>query len=97
MDKTFDIKICNINWDGDEAKIIIIFEELYTQKMKHLGEQARCKNNHLATVSHDLRTTLNGVIRVLEMSLDSVQENIIRNIDFLLPKTPLFLFRSNIF
>ena len=77
-DKIFEIKISNISWDGDEAKIIIISEDRVSQKIKYLNEQARYKDMLLATVSHDLRTPLNGVIGVLEMTLGLVSDELVR-------------------
>jgi hypothetical protein len=73
-EKFLDIKICNLMWEGSDSLVVIIAEDLLTQRMKYLTEQARYKDKLLATVSHDLRTPLNGVIGILEVLLETVTE-----------------------
>jgi hypothetical protein len=77
-DKTFDIKMCNISWDGEEAQIIIISEDLITQRIMYLNEQDRYKDKILATFSHELFTPLNGIIGILEIALESVCDVLVK-------------------
>jgi hypothetical protein len=69
-DRCFDIKISKISWEGADARIIMISEDFLRQKVKYMAEQAQYKDKLLATVSHDLRTPLNGVIGILELGLE---------------------------
>ena len=71
-DRYFDIKICNLAWEGSEALILILSENFLTHHMNYLREQARYKDKLLATVSHDLRTPLNGVIGILELAMEGL-------------------------
>jgi signal transduction histidine kinase len=66
--------MCDISWDGEEAQIIIITEDLATQRINDLNEQARYKDKLLGSVSHNLRTPLNGVIGILQMTLEAVTD-----------------------
>jgi hypothetical protein len=75
-DRYFDIKLCNFAWEGCESLIVILSENFMTQQMNSLTEQARYKDKLLATVSHDLRTPLNGVIGILELALEGLGTDI---------------------
>ena len=76
-EKLLDIKVGTICWEGEESIIVVISEDLVTQRMLQLCEQSKYKDKLLATVSHDLRTPLNGVIGILELVLETI-ENVIQ-------------------
>ena len=69
-DRFFEIKIRTIPWEGSDAQIIIIAEDFFRQRMKYMADQAKYKDQLLATVSHDLRTPLTGVIGILELTIE---------------------------
>ena len=58
--------------------MIIISENKILQRIRHLNEQAAYKDKLLATVSHDLRTPLNGIIGMTNMARDSVEDVTVR-------------------
>jgi hypothetical protein len=77
-EKCFDIKICKLSWEGSDAQMVMIAEDLLSQRVKYLSEQARYKDKLLATVSHDLRTPLNGVIGIIELVLETISDRWLR-------------------
>jgi signal transduction histidine kinase len=58
--------------------MIIISENKIIQRIRHLKVQAAYKDRLLATVSHDLRTPLNGIIGMTNMARDYVQDKTVR-------------------
>jgi hypothetical protein len=78
MMRFLDIKVGTISWEGVESVVVVISEDLVTQRMNQLKEQAKYKDRLLATVSHDLRTPLNGMIGILELVLESITDKFMR-------------------
>ena len=76
--RQFDIKISPVIWKDQPASIVIINEDQMIERMDYLREQARYKDKLLATVSHDLRTPLNGMIGMLDTAYEAVEDKSIR-------------------
>jgi hypothetical protein len=70
----FDIKISNLVWEKRDASIVIINEDPSLKKMYYLKEQSLYKDKLLATVSHDLRTPLNGIIGMIDLVMQIVTD-----------------------
>jgi signal transduction histidine kinase len=69
-----DIKIGSILWEGEKALLVILDENKIIKKYRELNEQSIYKDKLLATVSHDLRTPLNGVIGILKLILENTED-----------------------
>ncbi len=70
----YNLSIQTIKWEDQEAFLILMNEDNLIQRLNFLKEQARYKDRLLATVSHDLRTPLNGIIGLLDSTIESVVE-----------------------
>ena len=78
-ERCFEIKIAKISWELQEnSYIIIINQDFATKRIQLLMDQTRYKDKVLATVSHNLRTPLNGIIGILELALESPLERVLK-------------------
>ncbi len=71
-----NVKLGKIIWDNLPAQMIILSEDLH--RIEYLKKRDKYKDNMLATVSHDLRTPLNGIIGMLESVLEIISEKSIK-------------------
>ena len=58
--------------------MIIVSENKILQRLKDLNEQAAYKDRLLATLSHDLRTPLNGITGMISLALEAIQDLALR-------------------
>jgi hypothetical protein len=73
--RNLEIKLGKIAWEGTDAVIAILTEDQTAVRLNYLHDQARYKDKLLATVSHDLRTPLNGVIGILDSVIDGINDD----------------------
>ena len=73
-DRNFTIKFLKIIWEKKQSVLIIINDVTDLNKLKELQTLDNYKNQLLATVSHDLRTPLNGMVGLIEIVLLNVKE-----------------------
>ena len=67
--KYYEVKLCNINWENKSCLLMIFTDQTKAKRLIELMNLDRYKNQMLATVSHDLRTPLNGVIGMMSSVL----------------------------
>ena len=72
--KDLEIKIRKIHWERKSAVMIVSSVNHYLLRLKIMNEQAEYKDRLLATVSHDLRTPLNGIMGMISMALEVISE-----------------------
>ena len=70
----YDITIQQVKWEDQDAQLVLMNEDNLIQRLNFLKEQSKYKDRLLATVSHDLRTPLNGIIGLLDSSIEGVSE-----------------------
>ena len=68
-----NIKFLKIIWNKKPCILLIINDVTDLNKIKQLQSLDEYKNQLLATVSHDLRTPLNGIIGIIGMVLPNIQ------------------------
>ena len=69
--KHFDLKYGKINWNSREEILVILNDVSDNRKLVELRRMHKRKDLMLATVSHDLRTPLNGLLAHVEVARDS--------------------------
>ena len=70
----YEVKIARIIWDGKPCLFIILNDNTNSKRIIELINLDRYKNQMLATVSHDLRTPLNGVIGMMNTVLTNITD-----------------------
>ena len=92
----FDVKMCRISWQNEPAFLISMNDISAIKMVKKLKELDSYKDRLLATVSHDLRTPLNGIIGIMEIMLTKISEKELRKlIKISLRSANLLLFMIN--
>jgi len=74
QDCYFDVKIGKIHWQNQNAFLILMSDITAAKLVKQLKELDEYKDRLLATVSHDLRTPLNGLVGILGLLLGRIFE-----------------------
>ena len=70
----YEVKIAQILWDGKPCLFIIFNDNTNSKRIIELINLDKYKNQMLATVSHDLRTPLNGVIGMMNTVLTNIND-----------------------
>ena len=70
----FNIKIGRIPWKNQKSFLILMSDISAVKLVKKLQELDAYKDQLLATVSHDLRTPLNGMVGILELLKDKISD-----------------------
>lgn len=92
----FSIKIGRIYWQNEKAYLILMSDVSAIKLVEKLKELDTYKDQLLATVSHDLRTPLNGVLGVIELLLETIKEKALRKLlKIAMRCTNLLLFMIN--
>ena len=92
----FDVKMGRISWQNEPAFLISMNDISAIKMVKKLKELDSYKDRLLATVSHDLRTPLNGIIGIMEIMLTKISEKELRKlIKISLRSANLLLFMIN--
>lgn len=74
----FDAKIGKIHWQGQDAFLLLLSDISVLKQLTKLQELDAYKDRLLATVSHDLRTPLNGLNGILELISSKIQDKSIK-------------------
>ena len=75
----FEIKIAKIGWEKQPCLLVIFNDNTNLRKIIELQNLDEYKNRLLATVSHDLRTPLNGLLGILEVVTPQISEQEAKN------------------
>ena len=76
--KNLEIKLKSIYWENQNALMIIISENRIIQNIFELNNQSAYKDQLLATVSHDLRTPLNGIVGMIALTMENLVDKTLR-------------------
>lgn len=68
----FDIKVSQIHWQNEKAFLILMSDISARKMVKKLIELDAYKDELLSTVSHDLRTPVNGIVGILELLYEKI-------------------------
>ncbi len=74
-DEFYELQLGLIRWETNKCLIIIFNNITSTKKMIELQNLDKYKDYMLATVSHDLRTPLNGVTGMISSVLTNISDN----------------------
>ncbi len=70
----FALKIAKIYWENEVCLLILFNDNTNLRKVIELQNLDEYKNRLLATVSHDLRTPLNGLLGIFEIVIPQILE-----------------------
>lgn len=72
----FDITICRLKWEQEDAIAVILHDTTYREKATQLKLANEHKDKTIATISHELRTPLGGIIGILEACENKVSPEV---------------------
>lgn len=73
--KVYELKMAKIHWDDHESLLLLFSDITKTKKLIELQNKDNYKNQLLATISHDLRTPLNGVIGMISATISEIVDS----------------------
>ena len=89
--KYYEIKIVKVFWEDSICLLLLLNDNTNVFRISELLNLDHCKNQLLASVSHDLRTPLNGLNGMLEISISKTDDPILKNYLDLAKKSGSFL------
>ena len=87
----YEIKIIKLYWEDSICLLLLLNDNTHVFQISELLNLDHCKNQLLASVSHDLRTPLNGLNGMLEISISKTDDPILKNYLDLAKKSASFL------
>ena len=94
--KNLELKIAKIYWENKPCLLVLLADNTNLRKVIELQNLDEYKNRLLATVSHDLRTPLNGLIGIFEVVIPQISEQEIKkNLTIGLRSANLLLYMIN--
>ena len=79
--KYYEMKVAKIRWNDKNCLLVMLSDISKAKKIIELKNLDKHKNQLLASISHDLRTPLNGVIGMVNATLSELKEDKLK--DFL--------------
>ena len=79
--KYYELKGAKIKWNDKDCLLVLLSDITKSKKIIELKNLDRHKNELLASISHDLRTPLNGVIGMINATMSEVSDDRLK--DFL--------------
>jgi hypothetical protein len=70
--KYYELKVAKIHWNDKICLLILLSDMTKSKKIIELKNIDKHRNQLLATISHDLRTPLNGVIGMINATLNEI-------------------------
>lgn len=74
FDKYFELKLSKIQWNDHGSLLVIISDITNAKKLIELQNRDHYKDRLLASISHDLRTPLNGVIGMINTTITQISD-----------------------
>ena len=87
----YEIKIIKVYWEDSICLLLLFNDNTNAFRISELINLDRYKNQLLASVSHDLRTPLNGLNGMLELSISKTNEHEVKYYLELAKKSSFFL------
>ena len=87
----YEIKIIKVYWEDSICLLLVLNDNTNAFRISELRNLNTYKNQLLASVSHDLRTPLNGLNGMLELSIEKTENTIVRTYLELAKKSASFL------
>ena len=72
--KYYEMKFAKIKWNDKNCLIVLLSDITKSKKIIELKNLDKHKNQLLASISHDLRTPLNGVIGMINATISEIQD-----------------------
>lgn len=89
--KYYELKAVKVFWEQSVSVLLLISENTEVFQVSELANVENCKSQLLASISHDLRTPLNGVHGMIEMALSQKELGKAREFLHLARKSAIFL------